>query len=112
MRSFFQNMKDNEFSIFIPGNDQCDLYSFNNNSQVSEEVYAEHIAHKNRARNEKEKDKKNVQKKRKCYCSTIDMQAVKLIPSLNASSFYYSMKFKCYNFIIYNIATSGYSNYW
>lgn len=51
-------MKGNKISIFIPRNDQCDLCSSYNNGQVSEEVYAEHMAYKNRARDEKEKTKK------------------------------------------------------
>lgn len=55
---FSQYMKGNKISIFIPRNDQCDLCSSYNNGQVSEEVYAEHMAYKNRARDEKEKTKK------------------------------------------------------
>jgi len=108
---FSQYMKENKLSIFIPKNDQCDLCTSYNNFQVSEEEYAEHIAFKIRAREEKEKDKKKAQEK-KSYCFTIDMQAVKLCPSLKASSLYYNMKLKCHNLTIYNIATGECSNYW
>lgn len=108
---FSQYMKENKLSIFIPKNDQCDLCSSYNNFQVSEEEYAEHMAFKNRAREEKENDKKKAQEKN-CYCFTIDMQAVKLCPSLKVSSLYYSMKLKCHNYTIYNIATGECTNYW
>jgi len=50
---FSQYMKEHKLSIFILKNDQCDLCTSYNNFQISEEEYAEHIAYKNRAREEK-----------------------------------------------------------
>lgn len=43
---------------------------------------------------------------------TMDMQAVKLCPSLQASALYYSMKLKVHNLTIYNIGTRECENYW
>lgn len=54
--------KKYEVSIFKPRKDQCDLCSSHENCQVSEE-YTKHIALKNRAREEKQKDKTNAEKK-------------------------------------------------
>lgn len=34
---------------------------------------------------------------------TMDLQAVKLCPALNASALYYSMKLKVHNFTVYNL---------
>lgn len=51
-------MKEHNFSIFIPKNDQCDMCSAYVTGQVSEDDYAEHVAQKMRAREEKEKHKK------------------------------------------------------
>lgn len=60
---FTQHMKENKVSIFKPRKYQCDLCSAYENYQVSEEEYAMHIALKNIAREEKQKDK-TIQKKR------------------------------------------------
>ncbi|KAL5246401.1 hypothetical protein ACI65C_013809 [Semiaphis heraclei] len=57
-------MKENKVSIFKPRKDQCDLCSAYENFQVSEEEYAMHIALKNSAREEKQKDKKNAEVKK------------------------------------------------
>lgn len=95
--------------IFKPQNDQCDLFSAYENVQISKE-YTIHISLKNRAKEEKI-DKRNGEDK-KCYYFTIDMQAIKLCPAVQASSLYYLMKLKVYNITIYNIATNKCSNYW
>lgn len=57
---------------------------------------------KNRAREEKESDKK-IANENCNYVFCMDMQAVKLYPVLPASSLYYSMKLKVHNMTIYNL---------
>lgn len=108
---FTQHMKENKFSIYQPRKDQCDKCSAYEQLQVSKEEMAMHIAFKNRARDEKQKDKTNAEEN-KSYCFTIHFQAVKLCPAVHASSLYYSMKLKVHSLTIYYIATGECSNYW
>lgn len=111
-KCYFNNqMKVNKISIFSPRKDQCDFCSSYEMNQISEDDYAVHLAYKESAREEKQLDKSRAQKN-EVYCFTMDMQAVKLCPSLKASSLYYSMKLKCHNFTIYNLATNDCYNYW
>lgn len=108
---FYNQMKVNKISIFSPCNDKCDFCSFYEMNQISEDDYAVHMAYIESAREEKQLDKSRAQKN-EVYCFTMDMQAVKLCPSLKASSLYYSMKLKCHNYTIYNLATNDCYNYW
>ncbi|CAI6355942.1 unnamed protein product [Macrosiphum euphorbiae] len=105
-------MKKRNLSIFKPRKDLCDVCSSYKVNQVSKNDYQQHIKEKDRAREELTKDtldahayKKNV--------FTMDLQAVKLCPALNASALYYSMKLKVHNFTVYNLAPEHQcSNYW
>lgn len=97
--------------MFKPRKGQCDLCSSYENFQVSEEECTMHVALKNSAREEKQKDKTNIEEKN-CYCFIIDMQAVKLCPAVQASSLYYSMKLKVHNLTIHKLATNECNNYW
>lgn len=54
---FVKYKKENKFSIFKPRKDKCDMCASYEVGQVSENKMAVHIAHKDRARAEKEFDK-------------------------------------------------------
>jgi len=82
--------KENKFSIFKPRKDKCDMCASYEVGQVSENKIAVHIAHKDRARAEKELDKR-LSKENGVHVFTMDMQAVKLCPYLQASALYYSI---------------------
>ncbi|XP_022160718.1 uncharacterized protein LOC111026860 [Myzus persicae] len=105
-------MVENKLSIYLPRKDKCDFCTSFNIGEVNENDYAEHIAHKDRAREEKEKDTKLAKEKKSCTVLTIDCQAVKLCPVLQTSALYYSMKLKVHNMTIYNNATADCQNYW
>ncbi|KAF0733939.1 Uncharacterized protein FWK35_00021602 [Aphis craccivora] len=93
-------MKKRNLSIFQPRKD------------VSETDYQQHIKEKDRAREELTKDTLDAQEYKK-NVFTMDLQAVKLCPALNASALYYSMKLKVHNFTMYNLAHEHQcSNYW
>lgn len=108
---FYNFLKEKKFSIFMPSKDKCDYCSSYEMGQVDEDDFAVHIAHKNRARDELEKDtllaKQNIQ-----YLFTMDCMAVKLCPYLQNSALYYSMKLKVHNMTLYNNATGQCENYW
>ena len=98
--------------IFTPRKDRCDeCYKFENGN-LEEELFMKHREEKDRARNEKEFDK-NRAILGECHTLTMDLQAVKLCPQLNASSLYYKVKLCCHNFTIYDLATTlGTTCYW
>jgi len=104
-------MAENKLSIFLPKKDKCDFFTSYNMGHIDVNEYAEHIAHKDRARQEKENDT-NLAKNNSCIVLTMDCQAVKLCPVLEASALYYSMKLKVHNMTIYNNATGDCYNYW
>lgn len=105
-------MVENKLSIHLLRKDKCDFCTSFNIGNVDENEYAEHIAHKDRAREEKEKDTKLAKEKKSCIVLTIDCQAVKLCPALQTSALYYSMKLKVHNMTMYNNATADCQNYW
>lgn len=85
-----------------PKKDRCDTCISYEVGQVKESVYNEHIANKEAARAEKEKDKK-MGEEGKCIVITQDLQSVKVCPSLNASALYYKTKLICHNFTMFDI---------
>ncbi|XP_060843700.1 uncharacterized protein LOC132927277 [Rhopalosiphum padi] len=112
-RSFFSRfMTQKKFSIYQPRKDLCDTCSSYKVKQVNEENYELHIAQKNQAREELKVDTLDAVAFKKIVL-TMDLQAVKLCPALNASALYYSMKLKVHNFTVYNLEPNHpCSNYW
>lgn len=60
---------------------------------------------------EKQQDKV-VAQEGKCHVFTMDAQAVKLCPDINASAIYYKQRLQVHNFTIYNLASHQCTNYW
>lgn len=110
MSKFTEIFQKQNLALFKPRKDQCDVcYSFKMN-QVNQDIYDNHIANKNSAQKEKNRDKKNAEENN-IYCFTIDVQGVKLCPVLQANALYYKSKLQIHNFTIYNIATHDSTNY-
>ncbi|XP_047143996.1 uncharacterized protein LOC105844486 isoform X2 [Hydra vulgaris] len=99
---FNKFMKSKKFSIFKPRKDQCDLCCSYKTNQVTENEYQEHILNKDLAREQLKSGTEKVNNQEN-YTFTMDVQAVKLCPAMNASALYYSMKLKVHNFTIYNV---------
>lgn len=78
---------------------------------LSEEEYQAHIAKKEMARVEKDADTQKAMEG-KCLVITMDVQSVKVTPSLNASALYYKTKLTCHNFTIFNNANHDTKCYW
>lgn len=106
--TFFEQQNN---SIFAPRKDQCDTCTSFKAKQISEEKYNTHILSKQRAQNEKNLDKIAAIGGR-CHVFTMDVQAVKLCPNLNASAIYYKQRLQVHNFTIYNLSTHQCTNYW
>lgn len=100
-----------DIALFHPRKDQCDTCFKYKNKNLSEEEYNRHIKNKTLARAEKELDKQNALLG-KCYVITMDVQAVKLAPQIEASALYYKTKLCCHNFTIFNLKTHQVTCYW
>lgn len=110
-KSIFIKLFDEEnLAFFKPRKDQCDTCYSYKTGQVTQDVYDNHVATKNLAQEEKQRDKKSAEDN-EIYCFTMDVQAVKLCPVLQASALYYKSRLQVHNFTIYNIATHDSTNY-
>lgn len=106
-----ESVRSLNISIFIPRKDQCnDCFKFKSGN-LSQQDYDKHVSLKNRARAEKEADKESA-KSGNCTTLTMDVQAVKLCPSIPANALYYKTKLNCHNFTVYDIATHECTCYW
>lgn len=71
-------------ALFKPRKDQCDLCSSYKMKHVDDNTYQEHMIAIDKARKEKETNKE-MAKQQTIHCFTMDVQAVKLYPQLQAS---------------------------
>jgi len=109
---FTKYLKTNNFSLYKPRKDQCDICCSFKTHQVSEEKYHKHVMNKNLAREQLAIDTEKAKNLEKIVF-TMDVQAVKLCPAMNASALYYSMKLKVHNFTLYNVGNEhDCHNYW
>ncbi|XP_046806660.1 uncharacterized protein LOC124419864 [Lucilia cuprina] len=109
--TFSRTFDDENYAIFKPRKDECDTCVGYKTKQISAEEYKYHIAKIERAQIEKTLDKIKSQNKL-CHVFTMDTQAVKLCPDINASAVYYKQRLQVHNFTIYNIGNHQCSNYW
>ncbi|CAF4780768.1 unnamed protein product [Pieris macdunnoughi] len=92
-------IKEKNIAFQPPKKDRCDLCISYETGNAKEEEYQKHQAKKEKARAEKLKDK-NDAKEGISTVLTMDLQAVKVTPSLNASALYYNYAFTISHFII------------
>lgn len=109
--SFSKSFEEENLALFMPRKDQCDLCVGFKAKQVSADEYNQHISKKNRAQYEKSTDKIAAEKGVR-HVFTMDAQAVKLCPNINASAIYFKQRLQVHNFTIYNIGTHQCTNYW
>lgn len=107
---FANIMKKCNYSIFKPRKDECDICISYKAKNVSDENYNKHREEIEKMREEKGNDIMNAHS-RLCAVFCMDMQAVKLVPQLNASSAYYKMKLQVHNFTMYNVITHESDNF-
>jgi len=106
------------FSFHRPKKDacgKCDQYEkANEYDKFSlEEQYRQHVARKNEAREEKERDKSLGKQDNSVHAITMDLQSALTTPCGNVSALYYAHKLSVYNFTIYNQASGqGYCMLW
>ena len=98
---FFQIIQENNYSIFSPRKDLCDVCISVQNGNLSKEAYDYHILLKHETRNEKNEDKASATEKKSIW--SMDLQAVLLCPRSNASSLFYKTKLRVHNFTLFTI---------
>lgn len=104
-------VKEKNIGFQPPKKDRCDLCISYETGNIEEEAYQNHLAKKKKARDEKDNDV-SAAKEGNCDVLTMDLQAVKICPSLNASALYYKTKLCVHNFTVYNINTHHSRCYW
>ncbi|XP_054260924.1 uncharacterized protein LOC128985459 [Macrosteles quadrilineatus] len=108
---FMSVFERKNLSIYVPKKDQCDVCSSFKVGNISKETYDNHLKEKERARDEKERDKQRAIAE-EIYCLTVDVEAVKLTPLTRASAMYYKTKLCSHNYTVYNLATKHCTCYW
>lgn len=108
---FTRRFKELNLSIYTLKKDKCNVCTSYEKGNLAESDYMQHIHRKDRAREEKQKDK-NEAILGNCVLISMDLQAVKLSPYLQANALYYKTKLCCHNFTIYNMKTHDACCYW
>lgn len=103
---FLAELKSMNIAIFQPRKDQCDLCFSHKLGHIDVDTYNKHIESKTRAREEKNKDKEEAIAGNVCVF-TMDVQAVQLVPQLQAGMLYFEQKLACHNFTMYNLASNA-----
>ncbi len=102
---------EHDLAVFMPRKDQCDICVGFKVSEVSKQEYDAHIIKQKRAKREKKFEKKAAISGRR-HTFTMDTEAVKLSPDINASAVYYKTRLQTHNFTMYNLASRQCTNYW
>lgn len=106
--TFNEILKEMNVSLFQPKKDQCDICCQYKLKNIPEEVYVKHVRAKERAREEKSKDKDLMEG----LVLSVDVQAVKLAPFVQASALYFKTKLCYHNYTIFNLKTQEVDCYW
>ncbi|CAB3229553.1 unnamed protein product [Arctia plantaginis] len=109
--TFEKLFKDKNLSLYTLKKDMCDVCSGHAVGNINTSDYEQHIKRKDRARLEKENDKKQALTANFILLS-MDLEAVKVSPYLTASALYFKTKLTCHNFTVYDLITHQASCYW
>ncbi|XP_071480067.1 uncharacterized protein [Diadema antillarum] len=109
----YRKVFNNEFNLgfFVPKKDECKSCTRYDNATLEEredlqEEHQQHLHNKQRARDEKERDKARAQACQSSASFTFDLQQVLSCPSALTSVLYYKRKLSSYNLTFYNQANS------
>lgn len=110
-QTFDSILSDMNIALFRPKKDECDICVGYRTGNINEQDYQRHVSMKEKAREEKTKDKKEAESGN-CRVYTMDLQAVKVAPFLQASALYYKTKLAVHNFTMYELANHDVTCYW
>lgn len=97
---FSENFDKMNLAIYKPRKDQCDTCCMYKVGNITKEEYIEHTNKKDLAQNEKAADK-IVAENCEADVYTMDVQAVKTVPKLNASALYFKQKLQVNDFLYF-----------
>lgn len=104
---YFKIFKTLNLSFFVPKKDQCGLcVTFRESNEVSNDVetkYYDHIAQKEKTRNDKTASKQRAAEETTHASFAFDLEQVIFLPQSNRSEILYKRRFSNYNFTIYNL---------
>lgn len=109
---FNQSFYSINLSIHPIKKDKCDMCTQHEVGQLSDEMWNTHIHKKDRAREEKKKDIEYVKSSGQGRILTIDLEAVKCCPYVQASAIFFKLKLCCHNFTIYDVVTHKAKCFW
>ncbi|XP_022829230.1 uncharacterized protein LOC111358350 [Spodoptera litura] len=109
--TFEKLFHEKNLSLYTLKKDMCDTCCGHAVGNVTTFDYEQHIKRKNRARQEKETDKKKATSGELILLS-MDLESVKVCPYLTASALYFKTKLTCHNFTMYDLVTHQASCYW
>lgn len=108
---FCDLFKELKLGLYQPRKDRCDTCVAYENGNITEKEYNDHILQKNRARKEKDDDKKKaIAGEARVF--VWDVEAVKLAPQNKSGILYYKSKLKNHNFSIYDLKSTDCTNNW
>lgn len=99
-------------SIYPIKKDKCDICTQHEVGQLSDERWNYHRKRKDRAREEKNRDTEEVRTTKKGRILTMDLQAVKVCPFVQASAIFFKLKLCCHNFTVYDNVSHQATCFW
>ncbi|CAH2002174.1 unnamed protein product [Acanthoscelides obtectus] len=109
--SLTKMVKKLNIALYQPKKDACDICCQYEEKNISEETWKIYQAEKERARVETSKDKEAALTGTQ-HVLTMDLQAVKVCPSVMARMAYFKTKLCVHHFTVYNLATRDCICYW
>lgn len=109
--TFDKSFKHNNLALYTLKKDMCDICVGHKEGNIDEHIYQEHLIKKNRAREEKAKDKEDAALGH-CILLTMDLESVKVCPYSTASALYFKTKLTCHNFTLFDLTTRHCTCYW
>lgn len=109
--SLTKMVKQLNIALYKPKKDECDICCQYKEKNLTEEEWAKHQTDKERARKEKANDKEESMDGSK-HVVSMDLQAVKVCPSIFATALFFKTKLCVHNFTLYNLASKQCTCYW
>lgn len=108
---FTRKVNEKNISLHKSKKDKCDICVQHEVGNLEEAEWLDHRNQRERAREEKCIDKTH-SNEGACITLTMDLEAVKLAPCINASSIYFKTKLACHNFTVYDLNSHEATCYW
>ncbi|CAG9833162.1 unnamed protein product [Diabrotica balteata] len=108
---FPKRLKENNFALYTPKKDLCNICFAFKYKNTTEEEYRAHIKRKEDAREARTLNKA-ISEKYEIIALTMDLKAIKLCPYIPANKMYFKTKSSCPNFTVYNSKTRDVMCYW